>query len=65
MAGTDPTETSITAYVDQAAALLGLVLAAEHRPGVSASAAILHATVVPLLEFRLPAEVEPAAIYEP
>ena len=58
-------ETSIAAYVDQAAGLLGLTLAEEHRHGVAAQMDVLAGIAAPLLEFPLSAQVEPAPVFEP
>ena len=60
-----PTETPPAEYVEQAAALLGFTLAAEHRPGVVAQMAVLTRIAGPLLEFALAPDIEPAPVYEP
>jgi hypothetical protein len=56
---------SLDAYVDQAAALLGLTLAAAHHPGVIAQMAVLSGIAAPLLEFALSPDIEPAPVYAP
>jgi hypothetical protein len=55
----------IAAYVDQAAALLGLTLAPEHRPGVVASLTLLGEIAGPLLDFPLPETLDAAPVFEP
>ncbi len=58
-------EPDVAAYVEQAAALLGLPLAAEHRPGVVANLTQLRAIAGPLMFFALADPVEPAPIFVP
>ena len=60
-----PTKISPAAYVEQAAELLHLPLANDHRAGVIANLERLAATVGPLLEFALPPELEAAPVFEP
>ena len=58
-------EPSPAAYVEQAAALLGLPLAEAHRPGVVANVARLAAVAAPLLEFPLPASLDAVPVFVP
>jgi hypothetical protein len=54
---------AVDCYVDQAAALLGLALSNEYRPGVIAAFAAFRTAANLLLEFPMPAEMEPASVY--
>lgn len=60
-----PVEPDVAAYAEQAAALLGLPLAAEHRPGVVANLTQLRAIAGPLMSFALADPVEPAPVFVP
>ena len=53
------------AYLDAAAAALGLPIAPEHRPGVLANLERIAGMARLLAEFPLPAEIEPAPVYRP
>jgi hypothetical protein len=59
------TETSVEQYVDQTAALMGLPLHPEHRPGVLDNLVRTQAIVKPLLEFEIPEDVEIAPVFTP
>ena len=53
------------AYADAMAVVLGLPLAADHRPGVVANLERTAAIAAPLLTFTLPGDTEPAPIFIP
>jgi hypothetical protein len=55
----------IEAYVDRAAALIGLSLAAEHKPGVVANLGRTAAIAKLVTEFPLPDDVEPGPVWRP
>ena len=61
----DSVESDVAAYAEQTAALLGLPLAAEHRPGVVANLTQLRAIAGPLVSFALAETVEPAPGFVP
>ncbi len=50
-------------YVDQASAVVGLPLAAAHRPGVAGNLSRMAAVAGPLLDFPLPDNPEPASVF--
>lgn len=54
-----------TARAAQAAAVLGLPLAAAHLPGVAQQLERSAALARPLLDFPLPADLEPASVFHP
>ena len=53
------------AYVDAAAALIGLPLDPAHRPGVVLNLERIAAMAALVMEFPLPEETEPAPVYTP
>jgi hypothetical protein len=53
------------AYVDAAAVLIGLTLDPAHRPGVIVNLERIAAMAALVMDFPLPAETEPAPIYQP
>jgi hypothetical protein len=53
------------AYVDAAAALIGLPLDPAHRPGVVLNLERVAAMAALVMEFPLPEETEPAPVYTP
>jgi hypothetical protein len=53
------------AYVDAAAALIGLPLDPAHRAGVVLNLERIAAMAVLVMEFSLPEETEPAPVYKP
>ena len=55
----------MAAYAEQAATLLGLPLAVEHRPGVVANLTQLREIAGPLMAFALAETVEPAPVFVP
>lgn len=52
-------------YVEQTAALLNLPLQPEHQPGVVENFARIQAIASLVIEFPLPADLEPAPIFQP
>jgi hypothetical protein len=59
------TETERSAYLDAAAALLGLPIRPEHRGEVEAAFAVLTAQAALLGAFALPVEIEAAPRFTP
>jgi 1-carboxybiuret hydrolase subunit AtzG-like len=59
------TPEAVGAYVDEAAKLIGLPIAPEHRPGVIAFLGGLLGAADLVMEFPLPEEVEAAPVFEP
>ncbi len=53
------------AFVDAAAAAIGLEIAPEHRPGVIANVERLTAVARLVMEFPLSDEVEAAPVFKP
>ena len=53
------------AYVDAAAALIGLTLDPAHRPGVVLNLERIAQMAALVMEFPLPDETEPAPVYGP
>ena len=53
------------AYVDAAAALIGLPIDPEHRPGVVLNLARIAQMAALVLEYPLPDEAEPAPVFRP
>jgi len=51
------------AYVDAAAALTGMPIAAEHRPGVVVNMERIAAMAKLVMDFPLPDEVEPGPVF--
>ncbi len=52
-------------YVDQVAQALNLPLQPEHRPGVVENVERMGAIAQLVLEFPLPATVDPAPVFQP
>jgi 1-carboxybiuret hydrolase subunit AtzG-like len=61
----DQAEIDVAAYVDQAAALIGLPLDPAHRPGVVLNLGRIAAMARLVMEFPLPDEAEPAPVFRP
>ena len=57
--------TTWQAYADSAATAIGLPLSPDHRPGVVANLEATASIAKPLLEFKLPADVEIAPVFVP
>jgi hypothetical protein len=55
----------IEPYVDAAAALVGLDLDPEHRPGVILNMERIAAMAALVMDFPLPDETEPAPVFHP
>ena len=53
------------AYVDAAAALIGLPLDPAHRPGVVLNLERIAQMAALVMEFRLPDAAEPAPVFRP
>jgi Protein of unknown function (DUF4089) len=53
------------AYVDAAAALVGLPIDPAHRPGIAANIERIAQMAALVMEFPLPDDTEPAPIYQP
>lgn len=53
------------AYVDAAAALIGLPIDPEHRPGVVLNLERIAQMAALVLEYPLPDEAEPAPVFRP
>jgi len=53
----------VEAYVDAAAALVGLAIDPAHRPGVALNLERLAQMAALVMEFPLPEETEPASVY--
>ena len=53
------------AYVDAAAALIGLPIDPAHRPGVVLNLERIAQMAALVMDFPLPDEIEPAPIYQP
>ena len=53
----------IALYVDASLALHGLALDGAQRERVLAAFTMMHAVAAPLLDYALPAEVEPAPVF--
>jgi hypothetical protein len=53
------------AYVDAAAALIGLPIDPAHRPGVVLNMGRIAQMAALVMEFPLPDEVEPAPVFRP
>ena len=56
---------AIESHVDASAALIGLPLAAEHRPGVLLYFGLVTRIAQPLMDFKLAIDEEPAAVFVP
>jgi hypothetical protein len=52
-------------YVDVVAALIGLPLDPEHRPGVALNVQRIAQMAALFMEFPLPDDIEPAPVFEP
>lgn len=55
----------LEAYVDAAAAAIGLPIAAEHRPGVVGYLKLAAGLAQRVMDFPLAAHDEPAAVFRP
>jgi hypothetical protein len=55
----------VQAYVDAAAALIGLPIDPAHRPGVVVNLERLAQMAALVMEFPLPDEAEPAPVFRP
>ncbi len=55
----------VAAYVDRAAAIIGLEIAPEHRPGVVQQLAGTLALAALIMDFPLDDTVEPAPVFRP
>ena len=53
------------AYVDAAAALIGLRIDPAHRPGVVLNLERIAQMAMPVMDFPLPDESEPAPVFRP
>jgi hypothetical protein len=53
------------AYVDAAAALIGLPIDPAHRPGVVLNMERIAQMAALVMEFPLPDEIEPAPVFRP
>jgi hypothetical protein len=53
------------AYVDAAAALIGLPIDPAHRPGVVVNLERIAQMAALVMEFALPEEAEPAPVFRP
>ena len=53
------------AYVDAAAALIGLTIDPAHRPGVVVNLERIAQMAALVMEFPLPDEAEPAPVFRP
>jgi hypothetical protein len=53
------------AYVDAAAALIGLPIDPAHRPGVIVNLERIAQMAALVMEFALPEEAEPAPVFRP
>jgi len=53
------------AYVDAAAALIGLPIDPAHRPGVAINLERLAQMAALVMEFPMPDEAEPAPVFRP
>jgi hypothetical protein len=60
-----PTPEELGAYVDQAAKLIDLPIAPEHRPGVVQFMGVIMGAAALVMEFPLPDDVESAPVFEP
>jgi hypothetical protein len=60
-----PTPEDLGAYVDEAAKLIDLPIAAEHRPGVIQFVGVIMGAAAAVMEFPLPDDVEGAPVFEP
>jgi hypothetical protein len=62
---TDPSAppVDLQSYVDQAAAAIGLSIAARDMPAVVGIFANLARVAAPLMEFPLPADAEPSPVF--
>ena len=60
-----PAGIDLEAYLDAAAAAIGLAIAPEHRPGVILNLERIAALAGTVMSFPLPAEVEPAPVFRP
>lgn len=60
-----PTPEELGAYVDEAAKLIDLPIAAEHRPGVVQFVGVNMGAAALVMEFPLPDGVEGAPVFEP
>jgi Protein of unknown function (DUF4089) len=56
---------AIAAYVDRAAAIVGLPIAAAHRPEVIEQFGRLLAVAALFMEFPLPEAIEPGPVFRP
>ncbi len=53
------------AYLDQVAALVGTTVPDQYRADVIAYLKLTHSIALPMLEFELPEETEPAPVFRP
>lgn len=60
-----PTPGELGDYVDQAAKLVGLEIAPEHRPGVIRYLTVVLGAAALVREFSLPEDVEAAPVFRP
>jgi hypothetical protein len=63
--GRGSTPDELGAYVDEAARLIDLPTAPEHRPGVVQYTGLIMAAAALVMEFPLPDDVESAPVFEP
>ena len=59
------TPEDIERHVNASAALIGLPIAAEHRPGVLLYFGLVTRIAQPLMDFALAVDEEPAAVFVP
>jgi hypothetical protein len=55
--------TSIEAFVDEAAAMVGLIITAEQRPGVITAFSVLRDAAASLESFPLPNDTESVTVF--
>lgn len=60
-----PEPSDLGAYADAAAAVIGLPIAPEHRPGVIQFLGVVLGAAALVMEFPLPDDVEAAPVFEP
>ncbi len=60
-----PTGSALETYVDEAARVIGLPIAPEHRPGVIQFTGVLLGAAAMVMEFPLSEDVEAAPVFEP
>ncbi len=61
---TIPTGPALGEYVDEAARLIGLPIAPEHRPGVIQFMGVVLGAAALVMEFSLPETVDGAPVFE-